>query len=120
VNVARTTGLYADDTQLPQPTGSDVQRVMAAIHLRLVARYKLTAVPGRPEELACTLTGRRVSLGYGCKSIRVRKQDGSKWLDRIDIQVRDGWHGEVYAFLDPWFGFVSPATLSVTSVGTGV
>jgi hypothetical protein len=92
--------------QLPQPTGSDAQRIMASIHARLVARYKLVAVPGRPEELMQPGTDRRVSHGYGCKSIRIRRQQGRNWLDRIDIQIREGWHAEVYEFLDDHFGFI--------------
>lgn len=103
--------LYANTARLEQPTGSDAQRIMATIRARLVARYKLVAVPGRPEELACTLSGRRVSLGYGCKSIRIRRQDGSTWLGHIDIQIRDGWHGEVYQYLDSHFGWVPPSAL---------
>jgi hypothetical protein len=99
-------GIYSDATKLPQPTGSDVQRTMAAIRVRLTARYVLAAVPGRAEELEQTATGRRVSLGYGCKSIRIRRQEGRTWLDHIDIPIREGWHAEVYAYLDDHFGYI--------------
>lgn len=107
---ARTAGVYADDSQLPQPTGSDAQRTIASIHARLVARYRLSAVPGRPEELA-DQNDRRVSLAYASRSIRIRKQQGRTWLDHIDLVINEGWHAEVYRFLDGHFGFVSPATL---------
>ena len=96
---------YASTDPLPLTTGSDIQRQLASMKARLVARYKLVAVPGRPEELEQTSTGKRVSLGYGCKTVRVRKQQGRTWLDRIDLQIAEGWHAEVYAFLDLHFGW---------------
>lgn len=91
-------------------TGADVQRMTAAIHARLVARYRLVAVPGRPEELADPKNDRRVSLGYGCRTIRVRIQQGRTWINRIDLQIGDGWHSEVFDFCDPHFEYVSPAS----------
>ena len=96
---------YASIDPLPMTTGSDVQRQLASMRARLVARYKLVAVSGRPEELEQTSTGKRVSLGYGCKTVRVRKQQGRTWIDRIDLQIAEGWHAEVYAFLDEHFGW---------------
>lgn len=122
-------GRYADLAPLPQPTGSDVQRQMASLKARLIARYKLHAVPGRPEELEANRPvlnepivmgkpivvgdpGKVVSLGYGCRTIRIRKHDGRKWSATKDIQVREGWHAEVYAYLDEYFGFVSPSILA--------
>lgn len=111
---------YADLDRLPGITGSSIQRQMATLRARLVARYKMHTVPGRPEELAQpTITvehegrivreysGRVVSLGYGCGTIRVRKHDGRQWIDHIDLQPNDGWHGQVYAFLDEFMGYVS-------------
>lgn len=89
-------------------TGSDVQRMMSTLRARLVARYRLSAVPGRPEELTQKETGNTVSLGYGCKTIRIRKHDGREWVDTIDLQIRDGWHADVYHFLDNWFGYLVP------------
>jgi hypothetical protein len=75
---------------------------------RIIARYKLAAVPGRPEELVTPLkSGRRqlgVSMGYGCKTIRVRTMVGREWLDYIDFQIKEGWGSELYGFLDVHFG----------------
>jgi hypothetical protein len=105
---ATTEARYASIEPLPLTTGSNVQRQMGSMRARLVARYKLVAVPGRPEELEQTRTGKRVSLGYGCKTVRVRKQAGREWLDRIDLQIAEGWHAEVYAFLDAHFEYRIP------------
>lgn len=95
-------------------TGSDVQRMVAAIRARLVARYRLVAVPGRSEELEDPRNGKRVSLGYGSRTIRIRRQQGRMWLDCRDLQIRvdSGWHAEVFAYLDPHFEYVSPAALT--------
>lgn len=116
----RTAVLYSSDERLPQTTGSDVQRVMSTLRARLVARYRLSAVPGRPEELTqASAPGRTISLGYGCKTVRIRKHGGPTgrdWADHLDIQIREGWHAEVYAFLDQFMGFdprKSPAASSI-------
>lgn len=95
----------------PATTGSDAQKQMALMRARLVARYRLTAVRGRDEELQLPGTDKRVSLGYGSKTIRVRRQTGTHWDEHIDFQIDEGWSNELYAFLDPHFGFVSPATI---------
>lgn len=103
-NTPSTRNDVEDLRPMSSPSGSDAQRVIAMIRARLTARYKLTAVPGRPEELSTGgLTDRRVSLGYGCKTIRIRRQQGREWIDRIDIQIKEDWHAEVYTFLDPHF-----------------
>ncbi len=120
----QTVSRYADLDRLPGISGSSIQRQMATLKARLVARYKLHTVPGRPEELSqATITveyegqpqgeyiGKTVSLGYGCGTIRVRKHDGRRWIDHIDLQPNDGWHGQVYAFLDRWMGYVDPSTI---------
>lgn len=136
---ARVVAVYGGPSRLPSPTGPDVQRHMASLKVRLIARYRLHTVPGRPEELVQAIRpemahlpadatgkptnttvqwvpeGRTVSLGYGCKTIRIRKHGGPNnrnWVDVLDIHVRDGWHAEVYAYLDEFFGFVSPAILA--------
>lgn len=113
------THAYVTTNRLAGPTGSDVQRIMASIRARLIARYQLHSVPGRPEELTENRgtyvdapEGKTVSIGYGCKTIRIRKHNGRRWVDTLDIPVRDGWYAEVYAYLDPFFGFVSPAILA--------
>lgn len=95
----------------PATTGSDVQRQMAMMRARLIARYKLVAVPDRAEELRMPHTDRRVSLGYATKTIRVRRQTGTHWDDHIDFQIGEGWSNELYASLDSHFGFISPATV---------
>lgn len=95
-----------------QPTGSDAQRALAQVRAGLVARYKLKAVPGRPEELELTVTGARVSLAYASKSMRVRLQQGRMWLDRRDFPLPTDEHGvsqlkaSVFAYTDPHFGWV--------------
>jgi hypothetical protein len=112
---------YGNLDRLPGSTGSDVQRQMASLKTRLIARYKLHTTPGRPEELTGNLLGidsalnKTVSLGYGCKTIRIRKHGGPTnrtWDDTIDIQLNAGWHDEVYSFLDSFFGYVSPRVLA--------
>lgn len=107
-------GRYASLDRLPGVAGSQVQRQLAAMKVRLIARYGLFTVPGRPEELiqpAQTrqapggLSGRTISIGYGCGTIRIRKHGGRgqrTWEDWIDIQPNDGWHAQVYDFLDGW------------------
>lgn len=105
-------------------TGSDVHRMMATLKARLVARYKLHAVPGRPEELEANRPvlnppiemgkpiqvgepGKRISIGYGCKTVRIRQHDGRNWTETLDLQIGDGWHEQVYAFLDPYYNYQS-------------
>lgn len=106
---AQVTARYSDLSRLPGPTGDTVQRQMATLKARLVARYGLRSTPGRPEELTRWLLGaeqaQTVSVGYGCGTIRIRQHDGRRWADWIDIQVNDGWHAEVYAYLDPFFNW---------------
>jgi hypothetical protein len=110
----QTEARYADLTQLPGVTGSAVQRQMATLKARLIARYRLHTVPGRPEELVFNVPTqglpqpqRVVSLAYGCGGIRIRKHGGTNnrdWVSVLDLQPRDGWHAEVYHYLDEFFG----------------
>lgn len=93
------------------PSGSDCQVQMAKMRARLIARYRLVEVPGRPEELEHTQTGKRVSLGLASKSVRVRAQQGRMWLAWIDVQVYgegEGWQDRTLAFLDEHFGYIKP------------
>lgn len=124
----RVIGFYSDDSRISGPTGSDVQRQLASLKARLIARYKLHTVPGRPEELEANRPilngqpvmgkpivvgdpGKVISLGYGCGTIRIRKHNGREWTDWIDLQVTNaGWHDEVYAFLDSHFGYQPQTT----------
>lgn len=118
---ARTVGRYASLDRLPGNTGSSIQRQMATLKARLIARYRLHTVPGRPEELAQqtidveidgqhqdTYHGKTVSIGYGCGTIRIRKHDGRQWIQHLDLQPNDGWHAQVYQFLDSWMSYVDP------------
>lgn len=126
---------YASIDRLPGFTGPEVQGMLGALKARLVARYKLVAVPGRPDELkqppidvklrgkpVGTIQGKRVSVGYGCGTIRIRQhagENGRAWGDILDLQIQSGWHADVYAFLDPYFGFnmdeppPTPNTMSI-------
>lgn len=133
MNEARVAGQYADLNRLPGLTGSQIQRQMATMKARLIARYRLTATPGRPEELVQSRPilngpiemgkpvmvgepGHTVSLGYGCGTVRVRKHGGEGdrvWIDTRDVLIREGWHAEVYEFLDQFFGYVDPKQLYV-------
>jgi len=95
-----------------QPKGADAQVALARVRAGLTARYKLKAVPGRPEELEETVTGKRVSLAYASRSIRVRTQQGRLWLDRRDFPVPVDEAGvlavknAVFVFTDPHFDWL--------------
>lgn len=95
-------------------TGADAYRQMSVMRARLIARYKLVEVPGRPEELRNAGRVLGVSLGYGCKTIRVRAMLGREWIDELthDFQIREGWGADLYALLDRHFGFVSPMVVT--------
>jgi hypothetical protein len=75
---------------------------------RLVARYRLAAVSGRPEELVRPSTSQGVSLGYGCKTIRVRLMQGREWVETHDFQIKDDWQDRLDAMCDEWFGPITP------------
>lgn len=112
------------DAPVATSTGSHVQQQMALMKARSIARYKLTAVPGRPEELVRkagirgNLLG--ISFGYGCKTIRVRKMIGRRWTDHVDFQIGEGWGAELFSWLDHHFGTPAPSPLSIAqTVWTG-
>lgn len=112
---AQTASRYADLAPMASPTGSDAHRAMSTLYARLVARYRLSAPPGRQEELTQARTGKTISLGYGCKTIRIRKHGGPTgrtWVDYLDIPIGVGWLGDVYAYLDQFMGFASPETMT--------
>lgn len=105
-------------------TGAEAQHQFNVMWARLIARYRLREVPGRPEELAQIGSPELgVSLGYGCKTIRVRQMVGRKWVAHVDFQIGTGWGAELYAFLDSHFRFSPPTSpieqLNVGSVGSG-
>lgn len=92
--------------------GVRVQAILGSLRARLIARYQLVLVPGRPEELLHRGSGAIVSTGYGCGTIRVRQHGGANnrtWQSHIDLQIRDGWHAEVFGYLDPFFGLLPTA-----------
>lgn len=101
-------GVNADDNSYPPTSGSDVQSQLARMKARLVARYRLAAVPGRPEELIRPWSSQAVSLGYGCKTIRVRTMVGREWIDHRDFQIREGWQIELDELGDKHFGAPNP------------
>lgn len=84
--------------------GLQVERQFARMMARLVARYRLAAVPGRPEELIRPGTSQGVSLGYGCQTIRVRTMEGRDWTGYHDFQINDDWHDALIELCDRHFG----------------
>lgn len=95
---------YASLDRLPGATGSDAQNGIARLKARLIARYGLISDPRKPEELVSG-EGRRISIGYGCGTIRIRQHEGREWTATLDIQTASTF-GQVYEFLDPYFGFL--------------
>lgn len=90
------------------PNLNNPQSQLARMKARVTARYKLAAVPGRPEELRQPGTDKGVSFGYGCKTVRVRAMVGRVWLDDLthDYQLVEGWGNDLYRQLDQHFGFL--------------
>lgn len=97
--------LYSSDERLPATTGSDAHHQFSRMMARLVARYQLVVVPGRPEELVRPSTSQGVSLGYGCKTIRVRLMVGREWTETADFQIQEGWANDLYSMCDRHFGW---------------
>lgn len=100
-----------DLAQKPGVTGTAVQLTFAKLRARLVARYQMVNLPGRPEELR--KGDHIISLGYGCGSIRVRKHGGERnrdWIDHIEVQAGSFEFGPVYEFLDAWMGYIDRTT----------
>lgn len=93
---------------------TDPARFNSITRARLIARYHMKAIPGRPEELV-THTGLNViSFGYAGGEMRIRKHGGPTnrdWVETRDFRLRDGWLSEVYDFLDEWMGYISPANI---------
>lgn len=81
------------------------QEQIARMRAQLIARYRLRDVPGRPEELVQAATDKRVSLAYASQSVRIRLQQGTRWLNRVDFPVRDGdgWKSGLFELTDPHF-----------------
>ncbi len=113
--------MSANDAGTVAPsTGSDAQAQFARMKARLLARYRLSTVPGREEELVRPVTSegpaRGVSLGYGCKTIRVRLMAGREWIRTEDFQITahqsDGWKAELDRMCDTYFGYVGPDSMN--------
>lgn len=109
--------LYDTTERLPTPTGGDAQAQFGQMKARLVARYKLVAVPGRPEELISPETeegalSRGVSLGYGCRSIRVRLMAGRDWIRTEDFQIQADWRVRLFEMCDTYFNYVGPDNIN--------
>lgn len=88
--------------------------VIARLRARLTAKYQLVAVPGRPEELEHSKSGRRVSVVYGgLGSVRIRLQEGRVWGETIDFpldRALDSEHAVRLAFrTDAHFGLQAGA-----------
>jgi hypothetical protein len=99
---------------------ADPSRFISITRARLIARYRMHTIPGKPEELETNLTieplrGKLVvSLAYSGGELRIRKHGGERnrdWIEVRDFRLRDGWLSEVYDFLDDWMGYVSPANI---------
>lgn len=102
---------------------TDPAAFIAQIRAIFTSRYRLAAVPGRPEELRATnKTGRvaaghdhRVSIQYGCQTVRIRLMVGRRWTHVVDIQLGDpGWRLKILPEADVHFGFISPGMLAST------
>lgn len=106
---------YTSIEPLPMATGGDAQRQLAQMKGRLITRYGLAAVPGKPEELVRPDTNLAVSVGYGCKTIRVRAMIGRRWVDELthDFQIGEGWGNALCALLDQHFGPPKPTPSSL-------
>lgn len=103
------------------PNGvNDPWRFISITQARCIARYKMHNIPGRPEELESNSAyelglPRVISFAFAGGEVRIRKHAGAnnrEWGEVRDFRLRDGWLDEVYAFLDPFFGFVSPGMLA--------
>jgi hypothetical protein len=79
---------------------------------RCIARYRMKAIPGRPEELVgIHFPQKTISFAYSGGELRIRKHGGERdrdWIEVRDFRLRDGWLSEVYDFLDDWLGYISP------------
>jgi hypothetical protein len=94
-------------------------RFISIARARCIARYRMSTIPGRPEELITNhdirTAGRRtISLAYAGGEMRIRKHGGPSdrdWVEVRDFRLRDGWLDEVYEYLDNWLGYVSPSSI---------
>lgn len=96
----------------PDGRADNPDRFISITRARLVARYRMHTLAGRPEELETNGSPKMVvSLAYSGGEMRIRKHGGNgnrEWIETRDFRLRDGWLSEVYEFLDPWIGYISP------------
>jgi len=99
----------------PTPAG-----IIARLKAAVTARYKLTAVPGRPEELRLPNSDRGVSIQYGTYQIRVRLMDGRKWIAAFDLQLstpEPEIRRRVFDVLDTWLDDLQPRVMQALAEG---
>lgn len=97
-----------------QGKATDPSRFMSITRARLVARYRMHTIPGRPEELETNASPKCVvSFGFAGGEMRIRKHgglDNREWVDARDFRLRDGWLSEVYDYLDEFLGYLRTGT----------
>lgn len=96
---------YARLERLRLTTGAQAQRQLALYRARVIARYRLRARVGKPDEFEMIADpSRGVSLAYGCRTVRVRLMDGRRWTEVRDFQVSGNPDLQrLYALLDHHF-----------------
>lgn len=96
----------------PKP---DPAAYLAITKARLISRYRMHTIPGRPEELETNGDAKRViSLAYCGGEMRIRKHGGKgnrEWGEVRDFRLHDGWLMQVYDYLDTFFGYVTPMVI---------
>ena len=111
--------LKVDDLSHPPTTGAQAQAQIAQMRAHMIARYRLTNVTGKPEEMVSSADPNRgASLGYGCRTIRVRLMAGREWLRADDFQIRTDWHAALHAMCDTYFHYAGPDTTNRHITGT--
>lgn len=96
-------------------TGDSPQRFLAVTRAKLVARYRMHSVPGRPEELVTNDSFEKtISFAFAGGEMRIRQHGGDnqrEWVDHRDFRLRDHWLLEVFDYLDPFFGYIDPKNI---------
>jgi hypothetical protein len=89
-------------------------RFISITRARLIARYRMHTIPGRPEELETNAEPKCVvSFAFSGGEMRIRKHGGltnREWVDSRDFRLRDGWLSEVYEYLDSFLGYLPTGT----------
>lgn len=104
------------------PESDAPDRFISITRARLVARYRMHTIPGRPEELETNAEPKCVvSFGYSGGTMCIRKHGGltnREWVDSRDFRLRDGWLDEVYEYLDSFLGL--PRAVAFPTIAQGV